>query len=79
MVIYNRCSLSGLQTSAEKSIDNLRGMPLYVTSCLALLLLKLSLTVYNLIIIRHSVGLYGFILFGKFGACLFWISVSLPR
>ena len=72
-------SLLACRVSAERSADNLMGVPLYMILCFSIVavrILSLSLTFAILIITCLGVGLFGFIFFGTLCAFCTWISVS---
>ena len=74
-------SLLACRVSAEKSADNLIGIPLYVTcffSLVAFKIFSLSLILVSLINMCLSVCLLGFILYGTHCACWIWVNGSLP-
>ena len=74
-------SLLACRVSAEKSANNLIGVPLYVTcffSLAAFKIFSLSLIVVSLINMCLGVFLLGFILCGTHCAFWIWVSGSFP-
>ena len=64
--------------SIEKSVANVIGSPLYVTSCFSLAPFKVLSLYWNfaiLIMTCLGIGLFGFLLFGTL--CVSWIYMSI--